>query len=134
MWVEVSAKDFPSIILCCSVRVVLSSMSERLSSILPKGNADVALHRGARRHSRRWALDADVELVSPGRGSGMTLNASVGGLRVALDRGVPLDEICTLRIRTAPEHETIEHARVVWAKAQPDGYVLGLAFVEASSA
>ena len=130
MWVEVSTKFFPSIMRSCMFRDVLASVSERLSSILPKGNADVALHRGARRRARRWALDAEVELVSPGRGSGLTINASVGGLRIALDRGVPLDEVCTLRVRTAPEHETVEHARVVWSKAQPDGYVLGLAFVE----
>ncbi|MEM9730340.1 MAG: PilZ domain-containing protein [Myxococcota bacterium] len=115
-------------------RDVLAPVTERLSSILPKGNADAALHRGARRHARRWSLDAEVELVSPGRGSGMAINASVGGLRIALDRGVPLDEVCTLRVRTAPDRETIEHARVVWSKAQPDGFVLGLAFVEPSLA
>ena len=110
--------------------MTIMAASQRLSSILPKGGADVALHRGARRRSRRWALDAEVELLSPGHGSGMAINASVGGLRIALDRGVPLDEVCTLRIRTAPEHETVEHARVVWSRAQPDGYLLGLVFVD----
>ncbi|MGB5812302.1 MAG: PilZ domain-containing protein [Polyangiales bacterium] len=109
----------------------MTTAVDRLSSILPKGNADAALHRGARRRARRWSLDAEIELVSPGQGSGLAINASVGGLRIALDRGVPLDEVCTLRVRTAPERETIEHARVVWSRAQPDGYVLGLAFVEA---
>lgn len=113
------------------VRSDLTTAVDRLSSILPKGNADAALHRGARRRARRWSLDAEIELVSPGQGSGLAINASVGGLRIALDRGVPLDEVCTLRVRTAPERETIEHARVVWSRAQPDGYVLGLAFVEA---
>jgi len=107
---------------------------DRLASILPKGGADIALHRGARRHARRWALDAEIELLSPGHGSGLAINASVGGLRIALDRGVPIDEVCTLRVRTAPDHETVEHARVVWSQAQPDGYVLGLAFVESPSA
>lgn len=112
----------------------LTLVEDRLASILPKGGADVALHRGARRHARRWALDAEIELVSPGQGAGLAINASVGGLRVALDRGVPIDEVCTLRVRTSPDHETVEHARVVWSKAQPDGYVLGLAFVESPSA
>jgi len=113
------------------VRGGLSLAVDRLSTILPKGGADVALHRGARRRARRWSLDAEVELVSPGHGSGLAINASVGGLRVALDRGVPHGERCTLVVRTAPGHETVEHARVVWSKSQPDGYILGLAFIEA---
>jgi len=116
------------------VRHALTIAVDRLSSILPKGGADAALHRGARRRARRWALDAEVELLSPGRGSGLAINASVGGLRIALDRGLPIDEACTLRVRTAPEHETVEHARVVWSQARPDGYVLGLAFIESPSA
>ncbi len=107
--------------------------ADRLSSILPKGGADAALHRGARRRARRWALDAEIDLLSPGRGSGLAINASVGGLRIAVDRGMPVDEVCTLRVRTAPEHATIEHARVVWSKALPDGYVLGLVFIESPS-
>ncbi len=116
------------------VRHALTTAVDRLSSILPKGGADVALHRGARRRARRWALDAEVELVSPGHGSGLAINASVGGLRIALDRGLAIDEACTLRVRTAPQHETLEHARVVWSQARPDGYVLGLAFIEPPSA
>jgi len=101
---------------------------------LPKGGADVAVHRGARRRFRRWALDAEIELLAPTRGSGLAINASVGGLRIAVDMGVAVDQICTMRVRTAPNHETIEHARVVWSQAQPDGYVLGLEFIVAPSA
>lgn len=130
----VRTKRWSTIVRSGMFRSALTTTVERLSSILPKGNADVALHRGARRRARRWSLDAEIELVSPGQGSGLAINASVGGLRIALDRGVPLDEICTLRVRTTPEHETIEHARVVWSQAQPDGYVLGLAFVDAPAA
>jgi hypothetical protein len=48
--------------------------------------------------------------------------------------GVPVDHFCTLRVRTAPNHETIEHARVVWSQVRPDGYVLGLEFIQAPSA
>jgi hypothetical protein len=106
-------------------------VADRLSSILPKGGADVAFHRGARRRSRRWALDAEVELLSPTRASGLAINASVGGLRIAVDRGVPVDHVCTLRVRTAPSHETLEHAKVVWSQARPDGYLLGLEFITA---
>lgn len=105
-------------------------MLNRLSTILPTGAADGAVHKGARRRYRRWSFDADVELLSPVRGSGMAINASVGGLRVALDTEVPLNQVCTLRVRTTSDQETIEHARVVWSQSQPDGYLLGLAFVE----
>ena len=52
-------------------------------------------------------------------------------LRKAVLRG---SLICTLRVRTAPDHEKIEHAKVVWSHARPDGYVLGLEFIAAPSA
>lgn len=120
-----------------SLRYILGAVnpvSDRLSSILPKGGADVAIHRGARRRSRRWALDAEVDLLGPVRGAGLALNASVGGLRVAVDMGVPVGEVCTLRVRTAPGHQTVEHAKVVWAQTRPDGYVLGLEFIVAPDA
>lgn len=48
---------------------------------------------------------------------------------MAVDMGVPVGEVCTLRVRTAPDHQTVEHARVVWAKAKPDGFLLGLEFI-----
>jgi hypothetical protein len=112
----------------------LTPVADRLASILPKGGADVAVHRGARRRSRRWALDAEVDLLGPVRGAGLAINASVGGLRVAVDMGVPVGHVCTLRVRTAPDHQTVEHAKVVWSQARPDGYVLGLEFISASEA
>jgi hypothetical protein len=116
------------------VLCTLEPVSDRLASILPTGGADVAIHRGARRRAKRWALDAEIDLLGPIRGTGLAINASVGGLRVAVDMGVPVGEICTLRVRTAPDHQTVEHAKVVWAKAQPDGYLLGLEFVGAPEA
>lgn len=116
------------------VCVALDPVTDRLASILPAGGADVAIHRGARRRSKRWALDAEVDLLGPVRGTGLAINASVGGLRVAVDMGVPVGEMCTLRVRTAPDHQTVELAKVVWAKAQPDGYLLGLEFVGAPKA
>ena len=115
-------------------RLALDPVPDRLASILPAGGADVAIHRGARRRSKRWALDAEIDLLGPVRGTGLAINASVGGLRVAVDMGIPVGEICTLRVRTAPDHQTVEHAKVVWAKAQPDGYLLGLEFVGAPNA
>ncbi len=102
---------------------------DRLASILPKGGTDEAVHRGARRQFRRWSLDAEIDLIEPARGAGLAINASVGGLRVAVDVSVPVDHVCKLRVRTAPEHETIELAKVVWSQARPDGYLLGLEFI-----
>jgi hypothetical protein len=64
----------------------------------------------------------------------LAINASVGGIRIAVDMGVPVDHVCMLRVRTAPEHETIEHAKVVWSRSRPDGYLLGLEFIAAPSA
>lgn len=111
------------------VQPIVMPVPERLSSMLPKGSADAAVHRGARRQSRRWALDAEVDLLGPVQGTGLAINASVGGLRVAADTGIPVGQVCTLRVRTAPNHQTVEHAKVVWTKAQPDGYLLGLEFI-----
>ena len=42
---------------------VVTPVIERLSSILPKGGADAHVHHGARRRFRRWALDAEIELL-----------------------------------------------------------------------
>lgn len=102
--------------------------------MLPRGGADVAVHRGARRRSRRWALDAEVDLLAPVRGAGLAINASVGGLRIAVDMAVPVGQVCTLRVRTAPDHQTIEQAKVVWSRARPDGYLLGLEFIGSPAA
>lgn len=127
-------KSFPRIAGFGTFRGALTPVSDRLASILPKGGADVAIHRGARRRSRRWALDAEVDLLGPVRGAGLAINASVGGLRVAVDMGVPVGQVCMLRVRTAPDHQTVEHAKVVWSKARPDGYLLGLEFIAAPDA
>ena len=102
---------------------------ERLASILPSGGIDGAVHKGARRHARRWPLDAEIELVEPVHAAGLVINASVGGMRVAVDADVPLCQTCTLIVKTAPGYESTETARVVWSAARPDGYLLGLEFV-----
>lgn len=104
---------------------------ERISAILPTGRGDLAIHHGARRASQRWPWHADVELMEPAGGRGTTLNASTGGLRIALDRELPVGEHVVARVTTA-HRETIEHMRVVWSRELPDGWLLGLAFVEPS--
>lgn len=112
---------------------------ERIATKLPRGPQDIAIHHGARRASHRWPLHADVELLDGSEavseraeivGRGVTINASLGGLRIALDRKLEVGELCALRVRTAKDRETIEHTRVVWVRELPDGWLAGMQFVE----
>src|SRR5262249_16689243 len=86
----------------------------------------------ARRPSVRFPVHAEVELVEPEGGYGITINVSGGGLRIALDRALPEGEHCVLRVRHADGVETLEHVRVVWCRQQPDGAILGVEFVRPS--
>lgn len=82
-----------------------------------------------RRTAQRWPVHAEIESISPPGAAGIVLNVSVGGLRVVLDRALPIGEVCVLRVRHEPGSETTEHARVIWVKQRPDGCVVGLEFV-----
>jgi len=101
---------------------------DRIASVVPVGGDDLAVHHGARRASRRFPLHADVELLEPRPATGVSLNVSAGGLRVALDQSVAIGELCVLRVRTAADRETIEYARVVWMRELVDGFLVGLQF------
>ncbi len=103
---------------------------ERISAMLPTGGADLDVHRGARRATQRYPLHADVELVEPVPAQGIVLNASAGGMRIAIDRPVDVDALCVVRVVTAPGRELFEKARVVWTRELPDGWLVGLQFVE----
>lgn len=103
---------------------------ERFSTMLPAGADDPGVHRGARRASRRYPLHADVELVEPVSAEGVVLNVSAGGMRIAIDRPVDVDGRVVARVVTAPGRELFEKARVVWAREFPDGWLIGLEFVE----
>jgi hypothetical protein len=81
-----------------------------------------------RRTARRYPLNADVEVLEPLHAHGVVINASQGGLRIALDRELPLDAVCVLEVQL-DEGKTVELARVAWVKAHPDGYLIGLSFV-----
>jgi len=99
-----------------------------IHTLVPVGS-DLDVHRGARRASRRVSLDAEVVMLEPRRGYGFAINVSAGGIRIALDELVEIGEECELLLRTAPDREWIERARVVWSRELPDGYVYGLEFV-----
>jgi hypothetical protein len=47
---------------------------------------------------------------------------------VAIDLELPLDAVCVVEVQL-DEGKTVEVARVAWVKAHPDGYLIGLSFV-----
>jgi len=101
---------------------------DSIATLLPIGRPDAA--HGARRASQRFPFHADVELVEPIHTTGVTINASAGGLRVAVEHAVALGDLCVARIRTAVGRETTEKLRVVWRRELPDGWLMGLQFAD----
>lgn len=85
--------------------------------------------RPARRNWERFALHADVAVLEPIQAHGVVINASEGGLRVALDAELPVDAVCVIEVRL-DEGNTVERARVAWTRAHPDGFLVGLSFVD----
>ena len=85
-----------------------------------------------RRTSVRFPVHAEVELVEPAGATGITINVSGGGLRIALDRAVREGEHCVLRVTHADGVATLEHVRVVWCRELSDGAILGVEFVKPS--
>lgn len=81
-----------------------------------------------RRSARRYPLNADVEILDPFNAHGVVINASQGGLRVAVDVELPLDAVCVVEVQLEVG-KTVELARVAWVKAHPDGYLIGLSFI-----
>ena len=81
-----------------------------------------------RRTASRYPLNADIEILEPFNAHGVVINASQGGLRVAVDLELPLDAVCVVEVQL-DEGKTVELARVAWVKAHPDGYLIGLSFV-----
>jgi len=103
---------------------------ERIGTLLPAGGADRQAHLGARRRHRRFSLNAEVTFLAPAGARGIVLNASAGGLRVAVDLEVPEGDLCVLDILLPEGRRSLERCRVVWSRRHPDGFVLGLEFVE----
>ncbi len=101
---------------------------DRIGALLPIGPEDQDAHRGARRRSRRYPLNAEVEIVEPLSASGVTLNASAGGIRILIDREPPRGAECVLEVRFTTSRCSFERARVVWAREIADGWIVGLEF------
>ena len=102
---------------------------ERLASLLPEGE-DTDVHRGARRSSPRHSFHADVELLDPRSATGIVINASAGGMRIVIDEPLDVGVACIAKVVTAAGKELYEKARVVWTREEPDGYIVGLAFIQ----
>jgi hypothetical protein len=98
-----------------------------LAATLPVGTGDFDFCRGARRATRRYNLNADVHIVAPIETDGIVINASAGGLRIAIDAPLEVGATCELKISTTLK-TLDERARVVWCRELPDGFLVGLAF------
>jgi hypothetical protein len=101
---------------------------QRVSSDPPASSRNEELGR-QRRGSRRVDLDASVEIIHPRPGRGVTINASTGGLRVAVDCAMREGETFILRVCEALGPERTEQARVVWSRELPDGWIAGLQLI-----
>ncbi len=102
---------------------------DRISALLPTGPNDELTHRGARRRATRYPLHADVRIVAPFETTGTVLNASAGGMRVALDEAIANGDEVELEVRFDDDKVSRERARVVWCRELPDGWLAGLQFV-----
>jgi hypothetical protein len=91
--------------------------------------ASASTDSSGRRGAERYPLNADVEILEPFNAHGVVINASEGGLRVAVNVELPLDAVCVVEVQL-DEGKTVELARVAWVKAHPDGYLVGLSFVQ----
>jgi hypothetical protein len=107
------------------------ALMERIGTLLPVGLDDELVHRDGHRRSARYPVHADVRVHLPERASGVVLNASTGGMRVTLDRSVSPGDELELDVRFDRTHVSRERAQVVWSRELPDGWLVGLSFVEA---
>jgi hypothetical protein len=106
------------------------TMKHRIGALLPVGAGDQSHHRGARRRSRRFPLNAEIVVREPREARGVALNASAGGIRILVDQELEVESVCCLEVHYAAERCSIEHARVVWCRALADGWVVGLEFTD----
>lgn len=80
-----------------------------------------------RRAARRHPLEASVQVVQPAAGAGVTINASRGGLRIAIDLPLSVGTLCVLVVREPGVPEQLVRARVAWSRVlDDDGCIAGL--------
>jgi hypothetical protein len=91
-----------------------------------KGPMGADDHRLGRRGELRQELHAEVELLEPRPGRGMVLNASDGGLRIAMDEGLSPGTWCVLRLTFDDGAKVVLRGRIAWASRRIDGCLLGV--------
>ncbi|HJL17547.1 MAG TPA: PilZ domain-containing protein [Sandaracinaceae bacterium LLY-WYZ-13_1] len=109
---------------------------ERLATLFPVGPEDELEHRGARRRAARYPVHADVRVTGPTEATGVVLNASAGGLRVALQGASEQawGEGDRLELEVEIDDQvTRDDAEVVWSRQLPDGWLVGLRFLRSAS-
>jgi len=95
---------------------------------MPSGSHSPSDHPG-RRGTDRYPIDADVEIGEPYGAHGVVINASDGGLRVAVDKALPAGVVCVAEIST-DAGVSVELVKVAWIREHPDGYLVGLSFTK----
>lgn len=80
-----------------------------------------------RRAERRYPANADVEIGEPFNAHGLVINASDGGLRVAVDKALPVGAVCVVDI-TTDAGVSVEIVKVAWIEEHTDGYLVGLSY------
>ena len=97
----------------------------RLFSNPPISSIRQVVYDRHRRQARRLSSHAPVEVLEPAGGTGVTINASTGGLRVAVDCLLRPGDLCLLIVDDAARPSG-ERARVIWSQDVRDGCLAGL--------
>jgi hypothetical protein len=69
-----------------------------------------------------------VRVIEPALGRGVTINASDGGLRIAVDCALRPGDVCLLVVDD-PSRPALERARVAWSRELRDGCIAGLQLI-----
>ncbi|MFT5358436.1 MAG: hypothetical protein ACI9KE_005674 [Polyangiales bacterium] len=102
--------------------------SSVLRAVIPDEGRDPATHHGARREHSRWVLDADIQ-IDGGVSRGVTLNASTGGLRVALSRALDAGSSVDVAVVRGPV-ALLSRVCVVWTRPSGGAWLSGLRFAQ----
>ena len=82
-----------------------------------------------RRHAKRWASDARIEILAPIQTHAVALDVSATGIQLALDGWLSTGTQCDLRITTHSGREIYKRATVIWARRVGEECVAGLQVV-----
>ena len=109
-------------------------LTMQLTAPASSSGQDITLRQ--RRGSRRHALNAEVAVVEPRPGTGVAINRSETGLRVAVDCELRPGEMCFVRIAYQSDESAVVarfvQAKVRWARHAGGGWICGLELVDAN--